>query len=463
MGGREGERAGYPRTTILRRRLDRRNCAIAYGGHHESNPPPARRRRHARRPIANPMIALLADPDFRRMWLVGAITASVRWLELLAIAVYVLERTGSPSMVAFMTVLRLAPMFLCGFLIGALGDRYERRSLLLCGLLLVALTSAVLAGLALADQITLWQIAIGTFLSGLFVATDMALRRIVTAEIAGADRIGQAMALDAMSNNATRMLGPILGGLLLETLGLPGIYLAAALTYLCGVVLVLRTRHRSSGLVGAAPRLLASLREGWRYVRGQRVIAGTLAVTVVANFWGMAYVAMVPVIGEQVLALSAFENGVLMSMLGVGALIGALVGSASRSHSYTRGFLLSTLVVLLCVLVFGLSASVPLSLLTNLVCGIGIGAFSVMQSAIMMLSARPEIRARVMGLLTVFIGAGQFTGMVHLGWLADWLGAAVAVQLAAVEGLAALALVAVIWPEMRRETDLAAAPDGRQR
>jgi MFS family permease len=313
------------------------------------------------------MIALLADPDFRRMWLVGAITASVRWLELLAIAVYVLERTGSPSMVAFMTVLRMAPMFLCGFLIGALGDRYERRSLLLCGLLLVALTSAVLAGLAFSDRITLWQIAVGTFLSGLFVASDMALRRIITAEIAGADRLGKAMALDATSNNATRMLGPVLGGLLLETLGLPGIYLAAAAIYLVGVGLVLRTRHRSTRIEGAALAFVASLREGWRYVRAQRVIAGTLAVTVVANFWGMAYVAMVPVIGDQVLALSAFGNGVLMSMMGVGALIGALGGSAYRTRSYTRIFLLSTLLVLVCVLLFGLSTSVALSMLTNLV------------------------------------------------------------------------------------------------
>jgi MFS family permease len=401
------------------------------------------------------MIALLADPDFRRMWLVGAITASIRWLELLAIAVYVLERTGSPSMVAFMTVLRLAPMFLCGFLIGALGDRYERRSLLLGGLLLVALTSAVLAGLALSSRITLWQIAVGTFLSGLFVATDMALRRIITAEIAGADRLGKAMALDAMSNNATRMLGPVLGGLLLETLGLPGIYLAAAAIYLVGVGLVLRTPHRSTAIEGAALAFAASLREGWRYVRAQRVIAGTLAVTVVANFWGMAYVAMVPVIGDQVLALSAFGNGVLMSMMGVGALIGALGGSAYRARSYTRIFLLSTLLVLVCVLLFALSTSVALSMLMNLVCGIGIGSFSVMQSSIMMLSARPEIRARVMGLLTVFIGAGQFIGMVHLGWLADWLGAAAAVQLMAVEGLAALALVTIRWPVMRRASDLA--------
>jgi hypothetical protein len=67
-----------------------------------------------------------------------------------------------------------------------------------------------------------------------------------------------------------------------------------------------------------------------------------------------------------------------------------------------------------------------------------------------------------MGLLTVFIGAGQFIGMVHLGWLADWLGAAAAVQLMAVEGLAALALVVFRWPVMRRASDLAAGSAGSE-
>lgn len=69
------------------------------------------------------MKALLADADFRRVWLVGAMTGGLRWLELLVISVYVLEQTGSASMVALMTVARLAPMFLCGLVIGAIADR----------------------------------------------------------------------------------------------------------------------------------------------------------------------------------------------------------------------------------------------------------------------------------------------------------------------------------------------------
>jgi MFS family permease len=404
------------------------------------------------------MRALLADADFRRVWLVGSIAGGLRWLELLAIGVYVLEQTGSPWMVALMTVVRLAPMFLCGILIGAIADRYERRSLLLLGLVVLTLTSMVLGVLAFTDQITLWQIAIGAFLNGIFFAGDYPVRRIMSAEIAGVDRLGRAMGLESATSNATRMLGPALGGLLLETLGLAGVYLLGALLSLISVVLMLRVRYRSTRFEGQARNILSTLGEGWRFVRGRRVIVGTLMVTVVVNFWGFAYITMVPVIGERVLGLSAFPIGVLMSIEGLGALLGALlVGPFSKPHAYSRIYLLSSFIFLLAVLGFALSERLPLSLALNLICGVSLAGFSVMQATIMFLAARPEMRSRVMGVLTVGIGAGPL-GMLHLGWLADWVGAAAAVQIMALEGLIALALTAVIWPETWRATELAPPP-----
>jgi MFS family permease len=404
------------------------------------------------------MTALLADADFRRVWLVGAMTGGLRWLELLAVGVYVLEITGSPSMVALMTVARLAPMFLCGLVIGALADRYERQTLLLTGLVVLLLSSVVLAGLALIGEIALWQIALGAFLNGVYFAADFPIRRIMSGEIAGVDRLGGAMALESATGNATRMLGPALGGLLLETLGLAGAYLLGAILYLVSLVLVLRLAYRSTRFEGQARDVLGTLREGWRFVRARRVIVGALMVTVVVNFWGFAYISMVPVIGERVLGLSAFPIGVLMSVEGLGALLGALlVGPFSKPHAYTRIYLISSFIFLLAVLGFALSELFPLALALNLVCGISLAGFSVMQATIMFLAARPEMRSRVMGVLTVGIGAGPL-GMLHLGWLADWVGAAAAVQIMALEGLVALALTALIWPETWRAADLAPPP-----
>jgi MFS family permease len=401
------------------------------------------------------MTALLADADFRRVWLVGGLTGGLRWLELLVVGVYVLEQTGSPSMVALMTVVRLAPMFLCGLPIGAIADRYERKTLLLLSLAVLLLTSAVLAALAFSGRITLWQIAIGAFLNGVFFAGDYPVRRIMSGEIAGVDRLGRAMALESATGNATRMLGPALGGFLLETLGLQGAYLLGAVLYLISAVLILRLGYRSARFEGQARDILSTLREGWQFVRARRLIVGALAVTVVVNFWGFAYITMVPVIGERVLGLSAFPIGVLMSIEGLGALLGALlVGPFSKPHAYTRIYLMSSFVFLTSVLGFALSGRFPLSLALNLICGVSLAGFSVMQATIMFLAARPEVRSRVMGVLTVGIGAGPL-GMLHLGWLADWVGAATAVQIMAAEGLIALALTALIWPELWRATDLA--------
>ncbi len=403
------------------------------------------------------MIELLRSAEFRRIWLVGAIAGVLRWLELLAIGVYVLQQTGSPSLVALITALRLAPMFLCGPLIGALGDRYERSRVLLIGLAIVAATSVVLAGLALGGAITLWQVTLGTIISGGFLAGDMTLRRIISAELAGPQRLAQAMALDSACNHATRMLGPALGGLLLQTLGLFGVYLLGSLLYLLGIVLILRSRYRGKGSGAAGGAILGALRDGWRYVRARRLVVGVLAVSFVANFWGFAYLTMVPVIGEQVLRLSAFATGLILSVQGFGALTGAIVVSrASAPRTYARIFVASTAIFLLGVLAFGLSTSFALSLGLNLICGLSIGGFSVLQSSILILAARPEVRSRVMGLLAVAIGAGQLGGMLHVGVLADWLGAAAAVQLMAVEGLVALAATLLLWPEMRRLREPAA-------
>ena len=74
---------------------------------------------------------LFHNPGFVRLWLSGILCGALRWLELLAIGLFVLERTGSPLLVAVLTLVRMAPMLLFGIPAGALADRYDRRHLLI--------------------------------------------------------------------------------------------------------------------------------------------------------------------------------------------------------------------------------------------------------------------------------------------------------------------------------------------
>ncbi|HLT00527.1 MAG TPA: MFS transporter, partial [Geminicoccaceae bacterium] len=401
--------------------------------------------------------SLLADPAFLRVWLTGGLAGVLRWLELLAISIYVLEATGSPFLVALMTFLRMAPMFLFGIPAGALADRYDRKQLLMIGVLVLAGASGVLALLAIRGQIALWHIGVGTFLNGMFWASEFPVRRIMLGEIAGVERLSRAMALESATSNATRMIGPALGGVLIQMIGLYGVFVLGALIYLACAVLVWPVAYRAAGAGGGGASLLTMLREGWRFARADRLIVGALAVTVIVNLWGFAYITMVPVIGEVALGLSPALIGVLMSTEGLGAVLGALlVARYDRPRQYTRIYTGSSAAFLLGVLAFALSTSFPLSLALILFCGIGIAGFAVMQSTILFLAAPAAVRSRIMGLVTVAIGAGPI-GMLYVGVLADWLGASLAVALLALQGLVALGLAAWYWPDMRRPVDLYAA------
>jgi predicted MFS family arabinose efflux permease len=264
------------------------------------------------------------------------------------------------------------------------------------------------------------------------------------------------MALESATSNATRMIGPALGGVLLQVIGLYGVYALAAVLYALATLLVVPVAYRAAGGGSAGGSLLTMLGEGWRFARGERLIVGALAVTVIVNLWGFAYITMVPVIGERALGLSPVLIGVLMSTEGLGAVIGALlVARYERPRRYTRIYTGSSAAFLLAVLAFALSPSFPLSLVLMLLCGMAIAGFAVMQTTILFLAAPAAIRSRVMGLVTVAIGAGPI-GMLYVGLLADWLGAPAAVASIALQGLIALALTAWYWPEMRRPVDLLA-------
>lgn len=310
--------------------------------------------------------------------------------------------------------------------------------------------SAALAALVIGGRAELWHIAVGAVLSGIFTSGEFPVRRTMLGEVADLSRIGAAMGLDSATNNATRMLGPLLGGVLLGLLGLGGVYVLSvvlyALAFACIVTLVF---SENLALEAGSPGLLRSLRDGIGYIRTNRLIAGTLVVTVFVNLFGFAYISMVPVFGEQRLGLSAAAIGVLMSAEGLGALVGSLaVAVWARARHFTAIYLLGSVFFLGMIFIFSLSADFAAAFCILLAAGLGIACFGAMQSTIVFSATAANMRTRVMGVLVVCIGAGPI-GVLHLGMMAEWLGVERALGVMAVEGLVAIALAVTCWPELR--------------
>jgi hypothetical protein len=120
---------------------------------------------------------LLGEPDFRRLWVVGVVVFAVRWLEMLAVAVFAYQRTGSPFIVAMLTMLRMLPMTLFGAVIGALAERLERRIALVIVVLAMLSSSVILALLAWTGALAVWHIALASFFNGIAWTTTRCAAR----------------------------------------------------------------------------------------------------------------------------------------------------------------------------------------------------------------------------------------------------------------------------------------------
>ena len=391
---------------------------------------------------------LLRNREFRLIWLIGAASNTLRWLEILAVGVVVFDMTGSPFQVAFMIILRFLPMALMGAFTGVVAERVNRRVFLILSLVFMLGTSVMLTLLAFGGYLNLWVIGLSVVLNGLFWTTDNPIRRTLLGEVVRPAQIGIAMSLDTVTNSTTRFLGPLVGGIFLEFAGLEGVFLVGAVLYAGALLLACVTQPVSARQHREHRSMFNFLADGIRVLQTNRVLVGVLAITVIYNLWAFPFVSMIPVIGKDVLGLSPLPVGLLVSAEGAGTLIGALLVLLTRSVAhYRRLYTFGLGISLAMALIYSQMGSFLPSGAFLALEGIGAGIFAAMQAALVLLNTPPQMRSRMMGLLSVCVGLCAL-GFLHIGLLADWVGAQNAVLICTAEGLVALFLVCWTWPEI---------------
>jgi predicted MFS family arabinose efflux permease len=266
-------------------------------------------------------------------------------------------------------------------------------------------------------------------------------------DLLGVEGVTNAVALDSVGQNASRMCGPALAGVLITLVGVTGGYLT--ITLFCATAWVLLWSLH----IPQAPRqerrqqsLSRNLLEGFRYVRENRTIMATLYITVVMNVLLFPYVQMVPVMARDVLHVDAALMGALQAVEGLGALLGALlIASAARLHHHGRVFLGGSMLALVGLCVFSMSRWYILSLPVLLCLGFGTAGFGAMQSTLVMLAAREEMRGRALGVLSIAIGTGPL-GSLLVGAMASAVHPVFALRINALLGMMALTGIMLFIP-----------------
>ena len=390
----------------------------------------------------HPLRRLFASPDFVRLWAVGGLANAMRWVEILVAAVFTFEVTGSALAVSLIAVLRALPMFVAGAAAGAIAEVLDRRRLLMAGQAVVCLCAIAVALLDWAGQLAVWHLAIVNLLGGLAWTGEMAARRRMVSEAAGEGMVVQGMAFDSTTSNTTRMAGPLIGGLIYQTLGAGAAYALAAACYAVAIVLLAGVRvHQAPGRF-AARQVLADMVDGVGVVRRHRPLQAVILVTIGMNVFGFCYTAVLPAFGTLAFGASPFQIGLLTAAEPAGALITGLALATRRGVPMRPGLMIGGAAGFM-VALLALPAMPAIWQAVGLLMlgGIGTALFATLQTAIPVTTAPPEARSRVLGLVTTCIGMGP-VGVLAIGALADAQGPGFAIILMAALGLLLFAVAA---------------------
>jgi MFS family permease len=292
---------------------------------------------------------------------------------------------------------------------GGVVDRVGGRRVLIATQVLFTVVCSVQVVLIATDRINVGLVLLLAAVTGAVSAFDLPARQVYMLELVGPDRLASAVGLNEVVYNASRVLGPAVGGALLVTVGVAACFAVNAMSFL--PVLVVLARYAPPG-VHAARGATARYADGWRQVWASPIIWSGLLVAVAAAMLFNLGIA-VPLLASQVFHLGGGGYGAMMAAFGLGALPGAIVAASGWAVPTGPRVRALTAATGFTVLATALAPAVALAS-----AGIALAGFLsiwliAMVSTLVQLEAAPAVRGRVMGIWTMALpGTIPFTGMV---------------------------------------------------
>jgi MFS family permease len=370
----------------------------------------------------------MRSPAFRRYW-VGAFLSFVgSWIQNVAQSWLVYELTRSEFLLGVVGFASGVPMLFLAPIGGALADRWNRRNILLITQSLFALSAFALAALTYAGAIRYEYIVALALLNGLVLTVDLPTRQSLVAHLVPRADLANGIALNAAAFHTARILGPAIGGLLLEWVGAAPCFLVNALSFSAILLALLSLRIQPSTDGRAPTGILQSLREGVAFVRARRGLMLLWLNVLVLSTFGLSYLVLLPVFAAEVLQVGKTGLGQLYTFAGVGSLAGLLL-TARLSGEVPRSWL-----VIGAANGFAWSV-IGFALTTHSLVAKGLlmlaGMFGVMQlvstNTALQTAAPDYLRGRVVSLHTWAINAPAPFASLLIGKLAQLWGAPTAV------------------------------------
>lgn len=370
-----------------------------------------------------------------------------RQLTLVASSFQIFLLTRSSLQVGLLSLAQLGPIIVCSFLGGTLADAIDRRKVLVVATVLMAITSAGLALNATLSQPLIWPIYVCTALSAGLTAIDAPTRSAVIPSLVRRDQIAAAAALNQTGYQFGSVGGPAFAGVVIASVSLSAAYWIDVATFSVALItLLLLPPLLPEG--GGTKAGFGSIKEGLRYVRGERSIQGVFVIDINAMVFGMPR-ALFPQLGTELYHGGAGTVGLLYAAPAAGAFVGAVTtGWVSRVRRQGAAVLWAVAVWGLAIAAFGVASWLPLGLFLLAIAGAADVISAVFRGTILQLHVPDRLRGRLQALNIAVVTGGPRVGDLEAGVVATATNAQVSVVSGGLACVAGVALLAKAIPEL---------------
>lgn len=398
------------------------------------------------------MRSALTYPEFRRLFLSNALTTLGYRALTLVIGYQVYELTLSTLALGMLGLVEAIPALSLALFGGHVADRFDRRSIVVYTLL--ALTTCAF-GFACISAIELghsqlWLLYGVVFLAGIARGFGEPAASAIEAEVVPREIYVNASAWMASSWLSCAVLGPVIGGVCYSFGGPVVTYVMIALFFALSWVAIQGISPKPSHVPPADESMWKSIAIGVKFVAGNQVLVGSMALDLFAVLFGGA-IALLPVFAKDILHVGPIELGFLNAAPSAGAFATMLWATRHPPlRNAGRTLLFSVFAFGMTMIIFALSTDYFLSLVMLTLSGVFDGISVVIRRAILRLESPDHLRGRVAAVSMIFIGSSNELGALESGVAASLLGTVRSVWLGGIVTLLVVMMTAWKAPKLRK-------------
>ena len=384
----------------------------------------------------NDLIKIGANFQFQRLWITGTSSGIARWIEVMCFSVFAWQLTKDATIAGYLMTLRLTGVLISSILFLFIGGKVSGQLVMIIMHLLLGIICFLGFYLGTNENLIIPIFSFISFFSGVLWSSDFSFRRRMLGDRLSSSLVGKGLAIDVMSSHATRLLAMLIGGILIASGEAIYLFWCLFAFYVGPIILLWFEKDEPK----SQKSVISTLSSVFAQAKQKKSIILVLCLTPIFNIFALPYLALIAVIFLERFEVSPYLAGFFTSLEGAGAIMGGLLISIFQPKNFQLSFTSALIALLVSIFLIGCFPFLIGTVMILFFAGMMSSIYSSMQSTLIYVSSKVELRSPTFSLMTMAIGSGSL-GALNVAWMGKHFSVSELVMIMAIEGIIFLSII----------------------